>query len=101
MRQCHDDGESTFDKFRSPQSVEIVPEGGITQKYMETETFNESEEESLNMMARCGTEYYERRRFNLQNGEGGSTYVAGRNLGHPGDHPMPDEMPGGPANPRR
>ena len=101
MQRRPDDGASTFDKFRSPHSVEIYPEGGITQKFCETETYNEREDRGLNDLRRWAPEMYENRRFNLQNDSGGSTYVAGRKLGPADAHPESDEMPGGPAEPRR
>lgn len=101
MRNLKDDGASTFDQFRSPNSVEIIPEGGITQKYMETETYNEGEDLCLNDLRRWAPELYERKRFNLQNDSGGSTYVSGRKLGPADAHPESDEMPGGPDEPRR
>lgn len=101
MHNLKDDGESTFDKFRSPQSVEIYPTGGITQHFLETETFNEREEKSLNMAAEWSEEVYERERFNLQNTEGGSTFVAGRKLGRPQAHPTASEVPPTPESPAR
>ena len=81
MRNFKDDGQSTFDKFRSPQSVDIFPQGGTTQHFLaETETYNESEDRRLNETALWSTEHFNKERFNLQNGEGGSTFVAGRKM---------------------
>lgn len=98
MHNRKDNGESTFDQFRSPQSVEIFPVGGSDQRYMEAPTYNEQEAESLANMAQWSPEYRAKALFNLQNGEGGSTYVAGRELGVPA--PRREDTPG-PALPIR
>jgi hypothetical protein len=80
MKNLNDDGGSTFDKFRSPQSVEIRPEGGTDQAFVMGETYNEREQNSLDMTEEWAPEYYNKERFNLQQGEGSSTFVAGRTL---------------------
>lgn len=80
MRSLNDDGASTFDKFRSPQSVDIRPEGGTYQAFLMGETYNEREQHSLDSTEEWAPEYYDKERFNIQRGEGGSTFVAGRTL---------------------
>ena len=84
MQRRPDDGASTFDKFRSPHSVEIYPEGGITQKFCQTDTFNEAEEKHLEAERKDGwpSQWHDRDVFNIQiNSAGQATFQAGRKLG--------------------
>ena len=102
MFKFHDNGESEFDKHRSPQSVDIFPGSGSVGHFMaESETYTEREQRELAQTAEWSVDYYNRQRFNLQNNEGGSTFMAGREMEIPvPQHPVGLEIPS-PARNRR
>ena len=80
MQRKPDNGESTFDKFRSPQAVPVEPEGEILQRMAQSDTYNESERKSMVRSAEwLNREAMGRELFNTQmNSPGASTFSKGR-----------------------
>ena len=80
MQRKPDNGESTFDKFRSPQAVPVEPEGEILQRMAQSDTYNESERKSMVRSAGwLDREAMGRELFNTQmNSPGASTFSKGR-----------------------
>jgi len=79
MQRKIDNGESTFDKFRSPESTPIAPEGEILQRMCMSETYNEQERRRMAETAVYWPEGIGKELFNVQmNSPGASTFSKGR-----------------------
>ena len=85
MQRKPDSGESTFDKFRSPQATPIEPEGEILQRMAQSDTYNEQERERMvDFGSWMDPNTVGRYLFNEQmNTPGASTFSKGRVFGCP------------------
>ena len=80
MQRKPDSGESTFDKFRSPQATPVEPEGERLHRMAESDTYNEMERKSMVSSGLwMGSENIGRELFNTQlNSPGAATFSKGR-----------------------
>jgi hypothetical protein len=73
LRINADDGYSTFDKYLSPQTPKVGPEGGVLQNKCRAQSYNECEVEEQSRKEQWSPDYAADCAFNDEQGSGGST----------------------------